>query len=131
MRNVAVRNRERAGEKIREIAESRAEHDCDVGAAALLRPEPVGRFGRLFEGTHNKKPTMMAVTKLASVPARIARKPRRARSLRRVGASAPMPPICMPIDAKFAKPHSANVAIVNERGSSESLSAPSCAKAMN
>ncbi|MND04750.1 hypothetical protein D3C83_251640 [compost metagenome] len=58
---------------------------------------------------------MIAVTKFASVPASIARMPRRARSPRRVGASAPMPPICMPIDAKLAKPHNANVAMVNER----------------
>src|SRR5688572_13777094 len=131
MRNVAVRNGDRAAEMIREVAESRTEHDGDIGVATILRPQPLGGFGRLFECTHNKKPTMMAVTKLASVPASIARKPSRARSLRRVGASAPMPPICMPIDAKFANPQSAKVAMVNERGSSESFSAPSCAKAMN
>src|ERR1039457_2649565 len=29
-----------------------------------------------------------------------------------------MPPICIPIELKFAKPQSANVAIVKERGSS-------------
>ena len=68
---------------------------------------------------------MIAVTKLASVPATIARSPSRARSWRRVGTSAPMPPIWMPIDEKFAKPHSANVAIVNDRGSSVSLIGPS------
>ena len=57
---------------------------------------------------------MVAVMKLASVPANIARIPRRARSWRRLGASAPMPPIWMPIELKLAKPHSANVAIVND-----------------
>ena len=67
---------------------------------------------------------MVAVTKLASVPAIIARNPSRARSLRRLGASAPMPPTCMPIDAKLAKPHSAKVAIVNDRGSSAGLHRP-------
>ncbi len=64
--------------------------------------------------------------KLASVPASIARKPSRARSWRRVGASAPMPPIWMPIELKLANPHSANVAIVNDRGSSDAFSGPSC-----
>ncbi len=67
---------------------------------------------------------MVAVTKLASVPASIARRPRRARSWRRLGASAPMPPIWMPIELKFANPHSANVAIVNDRGSSDVLQRP-------
>ena len=61
---------------------------------------------------------MVAVRKLANVPASIARSPRRARSWRRSGASAPMPPIWMPIELKLANPHSANVAMVNERGSS-------------
>ena len=64
---------------------------------------------------------MVAVMKLARVPASIARMPRRARSWRRVGASAPMPPIWMPIELKLAKPHNANVAIVKERGSSAGL----------
>ena len=64
--------------------------------------------------------------KLASVPANIARRPSRARSWRRFGASAPMPPIWMPIELKFAKPHSAKVAIVNDFGSSVALSGPSC-----
>ena len=68
---------------------------------------------------------MVAVTKLASVPASMARRPRRARSCRRVGASAPMPPIWIPIELKFAKPQSANVAIVNDRGSSVAFSEPS------
>ena len=52
-------------------------------------------------------PAMVAVTKLANVPASIARTPRRARSWRRSGASAPMPPIWMPIELKLAKPQSA------------------------
>ena len=37
-------------------------------------------------------------------PASIAREPSLARSSRRDGAIAPMPPIWMPIDAKLAKP---------------------------
>jgi hypothetical protein len=58
------------------------------------------------------------------VPASIARTPSFARSLRRSGTSAPMPPICMPIEPRLANPHSANVAMVNERGSSAAFSAP-------
>ena len=73
VRNVAVRNGERAAEVIREVAEARSEHDGDVRAAALVLAQPLGRFGRLIECTHNKKPTMIAVTKFASVPASIAR----------------------------------------------------------
>ena len=44
-----------------------------------------------------------------------------ARSLRRSGTSAPMPPICMPMEPRLAKPHSAKVAMVKERGSSVRL----------
>ena len=50
---------------------------------------------------------MHAVMLLASMPPSIARKPRRARSARRSGAIAPMPPIWMAIDPKFANPQSA------------------------
>ena len=69
-------------------------------------------------------PAIVAVRKLANVPASIARRPSRARSWRRSGASAPMPPIWMPIELKLAKPHSANVAIVNDFGSSVVLERP-------
>lgn len=54
-----------------------------------------------------KIPTIVAVRKFASVPASIARRPSRARSPRRDGASEPMPPIWMAIEEKFAKPQSA------------------------
>ena len=57
----------------------------------------------------------------------MARNPSRARSCLRSGASAPMPPIWMPTELRLAKPHSANVAIVNDTGSSAGLSGPSCA----
>ena len=52
-------------------------------------------------------PTIVAVRKFASVPASMARRPSRARSPRREGASEPMPPIWMAIEEKFAKPQSA------------------------
>src|SRR5579884_3174672 len=52
---------------------------------------------------------MAADMKLASVPVIIARSPSRARSWRRVGANAPMPPTWMAMEEKFAKPQRANV----------------------
>src|SRR5690606_26621864 len=56
-------------------------------------------------------PAMVAVISVAMVPPRTARRPKRARSLRRSGASPPMPPIWIAIELKLAKPHSAYVAI--------------------
>ena len=67
---------------------------------------------------------MLADIRFAIVPASIARSPNRARSFRRFGTSAPMPPICIPIDPTFANPHSANVAIENVRGASVALQRP-------
>ncbi len=50
---------------------------------------------------------MQADMKFAMVPAATAFSPSRARSIFRVGASAPMPPIWIAIELKLAKPHSA------------------------
>ena len=58
---------------------------------------------------------MQAERKLARVPASRARKPSRARSCRRSGARAPMPPSWMPIELKLANPQRAKLAITNER----------------
>ena len=52
------------------------------------------------------------------VPANMARTPSLAKSLRRSGTSAPMPPICIPMEPRLAKPHNAKVAMVKERGAS-------------
>ena len=76
----------------------------------------------------SRNPAIVAVMKLARVPANIARSPSRARSCRRFGASAPMPPIWMPIELKLAKPQSAKVAIVNDCGSSDLLRAARAAR---
>src|ERR1035441_2571653 len=70
-------------------------------------------------------PAIAAEIRLAMVPASIARTPNCARSLRRSGTSAPMPPICIPIEPRFANPHSAKVAIVNDRGASAARCVPS------
>ena len=96
-----------------------------AGAAGIALPDERRRrlHARVFVA-HSRNPAMVAVMKFASVPASIARRPRRARSCRRLGASAPMPPIWMPIELKFANPHSAKVAIVNDFGSSDGLQRP-------
>src|SRR5580700_2833786 len=73
----------------------------------------------------SKTETIEADIRLAIVPASMARNPNRARSFRRLGASAPMPPICIPIELMLAKPHKANVAIVKERKSSKDFWVPS------
>ena len=74
---------------------------------------------------------MLADMRLAMVPASMARRPRRARSLRRLGTRAPMPPICMPILPTLANPQRAKVAMENVRGSRTDLSLPSSVKATN
>ena len=58
---------------------------------------------------------MQADKRLANVPPINAFTPKAARSERRSGASAPIPPICMPIDMKLAKPHNAKVERKTER----------------
>ena len=65
--------------------------------------------------------TIAADMRLAMVPASMARTPSLARSLRRFGTSAPMPPICMPIEPTLAKPQSAKVAIEKVRAGSDDL----------
>jgi hypothetical protein len=62
--------------------------------------------------------TMLADMRLAMVPASMARRPSWARSLRRLGTRAPMPPICMPMEPTLAKPQRAKVAMEKVRGAS-------------
>src|SRR5215831_4010634 len=75
--------------------------------------------------THSRIPARVAERKFASVPASMARKPRRARSCLRSGASAPIPPIWIPTELTLANPHSANVAIVKDTGLSVAFIGPS------
>ena len=77
--------------------EPAAQDDGDLGNGAHpLADGPRGRLdsrGRLGAGDgHRRMPAIVAERKLASVPAIMARKPSRARSRFRSGASAPMPP---------------------------------------
>ena len=80
---------------------------------------------------YSSMPAIEADIKFAIVPASMARIPSRASSPFLFGASAPMPPIWIPIELRFAKPQSANVAMVNERGSSAALIGPSIENATN
>src|SRR5579884_802397 len=117
------------------IPQPRTEHDRQTGnpsdaARNPLRGLPGAFIVALRGARHCKKiPTIEADSRFAIVPASMARTPSRASSSFLLGASAPMPPIWMPMELKFAKPQSAKVAMVNDRGSSEPLSAPSREKA--
>src|SRR6267378_3909693 len=97
--------------------EARAEHDrrARFELAQALRDGVRRGTDRV---AHSSIPASVADRKFASVPAIMARNPSRARSCFRSGTSAPMPPIWMPTELMFAKPHRANVAIVKERGAS-------------
>src|SRR3989454_12392602 len=112
--------------RIGHASQARAEHDRDAGLELAEAPRD-GVRRRTDRVAHNRMPANVADRKFASVPAIIARNPSGARSCLRSGTSAPMPPIGMPTELMFAKPHSANVAIVNETGSSCAFSGPSCA----
>ena len=57
-------------------------------------------------------PTITAVNKEANVPPIKANMPNRDKSPLLLGASDPIPPICIPIEAKLAKPHNIYVAII-------------------
>src|SRR5207247_7026401 len=84
-----------------------AAEKLDGGVQPLEEP----RLSHFTTPSSQINPAMAAVMKLTSEPASRARKPSRARSDLRVGASPPIPPIWMPIEEKFANPHRANVAI--------------------
>src|SRR3989440_1833542 len=137
-RNCGLRNADCGLNRIGHRSQTRPQDDRD---ARLERAEPArdgvsGRTdgtapGSLLPVVHNSIPASVPDRKLASVPAIMARKPRRARSCLRSGTSAPIPPICMPTELMLAKPHSANVAIVKETGSSAGFMGPSWAYAMN
>src|SRR6186713_303160 len=129
-----VGNDHRIGQRVGKVPQARTEHDGHARQLAAAGANGGRRFLDAIElrlCAHSSIPAMVAVRKLAKVPASIARSPRRARSWRRSGASAPMPPIWMPIELKFAKPQSAKVAIVNDLGSSIGFSGPSCEYATN
>src|ERR1700683_2893618 len=140
VRDAAVVNARRALQFVREAAQSAAQHHTnarpqlgagknELGSAFGTR-EFERRLGRArTRRLHRNIPTMEAESRFAMVPASIARMPSFASSLRLFGASAPIPPIWIPIELKFAKQQSANVAIVKERGSSAAFIGPRKQKA--
>src|SRR5262249_55670760 len=106
-----VRNRRRTLERIGENAQPTAEHNRHRWNARQMSFQPGCRF---IERSHNSIPAMHADMKFPRVPAAPAFKPSRARSDLRFGASAPMPPIWIAIELRFAKPQRAKVAITND-----------------
>ena len=78
-----------------------------AGRKRGARADEAGRLVEPKGEAHSSAPAMQAVMKFAKVPASSARSPSRARSPRRSGARAPMPPIWMPMELKLAKPHRA------------------------
>src|SRR6267143_2254248 len=116
-RDLLVGDAHRVADRISHGGEARAEHDrrARFELAQALRDGVRRGADRV---AHSSIPASVADRKFASVPAIMARNPSRARSCFRSGTSAPMPPIWMPTELMFAKPHRANVAIVKERGAS-------------
>src|SRR6267142_4787572 len=144
VRDFCVRNAGGSGEFIGEGPEAGAEDERDFWAELdFFLNETRGGFGadelrvcfrrgRTFcRGTHVRIPTMQADIRFAIVPASMARMPNLASWLRCSGASAPMPPIWMPIELKLAKPQRAKVAMAKVRGSSAPFMRPSWPKATN
>ena len=86
-------------EDIGECAQTASEYNADLVFAHIVFVHDVY--------AHSKTPAMQADMKLAMVPAAIAFIPSLARSDRREGASAPIPPTCMATELRLAKPHSA------------------------
>src|SRR5260370_443532 len=149
------------GKFVRKSAKARAENKHNLRSVSSLGKNEVSRFsctfvlagrrtadwgcsrdisggncfrslGRgVFLCDHVRIPTMEADIKFAMVPASMARMPNFASWLRCSGASAPMPPIWMPMELKFAKPQRAKVAIAKVRGSSAPFIGPSWPKATN
>src|SRR6185503_1454717 len=102
--DVLIEDAQRIGNLVGEETEARAEDDRDSGLpGSELLADGVQRRA----DTHNRMPARVAERKLASVPAIMARRPSRARSCLRSGASAPMPPIWMPTELRLANPHNA------------------------
>ena len=109
---VCVWDGDALGEAVGDRAQSRSQDNRDRGQLG----DGVADCGRGFRcpggqvqrgQAHRRIPAMHAERKLASVPARRAWKPSRARSLRRSGANAPMPPSWMPMELRLAKPQRA------------------------
>src|SRR5690349_12416641 len=94
--NLGVGHAHRTLDGVGEGSEPRAEHDGDAGPEIAEAARDRGAGGRDVGrrlARHSNSPASVAERKFASVPAIMARKPSRARSCLRSGASALMPPI--------------------------------------
>ena len=91
--NLGVRDPHRSPSRSARRPETRSEDDR---GSRFQMPEPRSHRAAAppprRHRAHSRMPAIVADRKLASVPASMARKPRRARSSFRSGASAPMPP---------------------------------------
>src|SRR5262249_44361894 len=76
--------------------------------------------GGLPPGQLSRMPAIAAFTNVAGKPTNSARPPSRARSWRRSGAIAPMPPSWMPTEAKLAKPVRAKAVSLYDRSDMKS-----------
>src|SRR5439155_19704157 len=92
-REVPTGARHRRAQRASRVTEPRPQHDAYPRQLVYGGPNGGCRGQGPGVGGQLNTPAIVAVMKLASVPATIARIPSRARSWRRVGASEPMPPI--------------------------------------
>src|ERR1700692_894352 len=102
VRNSGVRDLERVRKFVGESAQSAAQHNRHTRYAACLRANIIARRPH-----YSSMPAMQPALKFAMVPAATAFNPSRARCDLRMGASAPIPPIWMAMELKFANPHNA------------------------
>src|ERR1700680_1955473 len=114
--NLRVWDARRVVQVVRKSAQARAEHQANARPQFRFAENEFRRaYGArdvagdfVFSLLHGSMiPTIEADIRLAIVPASMARIPSRASSSFLFGASAPMPPIWMPMELKLAKPQSA------------------------
>src|SRR5262245_46556592 len=94
-RDVPISDSDWRRDSLGESSKARAQHDRNLGSETLeARSEHLYRpRNQSVRFAHSRMPAIAAERKLASVPASMARKPSRARSVFLSGASAPIPPI--------------------------------------
>src|SRR5260370_18713561 len=100
--NFGVGNGGAIAQLVGECSEAAAQHHGDTRGCPGPGTNVLDRGGH-----YSSMPAMQADIKFAIVPAATALNPSRARSGLRLGASAPIPPIWIAMELKFANPHSA------------------------
>ena len=111
MRDLRVGHRYNALEAVAESAQAGAEDHAHLRLERRARADEgrglVEARDQARARRHIIIPASVAERNAARFPASIARRPKRAMSLRRLGARPPMPPIWIPMLEKLAKPRSA------------------------